>query len=565
MNSGIKNMRILVTRPKPQGEELCERLRALGADPIYFPTIEIMPPSDVTVFTEGMKKLDEYDWIIFISPQAVSQSAPFMPVLKCAKVAAVGPGTAKALQKVGFPVNVYPLDEWSGEGLLKLPQFKNLTDQRIALLCGEDGRSELADTLRVRGAEVKNFIVYKRVLPAQTPLVELSKIDVIVCTSGDGLRNLVILCGASVLLQQIPLIVVSERIVKLAKELTFKKIFLAAGAGHDMIIEGIKRMSENQKENKKRAPFFWVNVGLFLSGLTLAMLILVVGFSGYRLLSLNKHFAELFVNLSDSVTQVQKNNADTQQEVRTELKNQMQTINEALQAQRGNKQDLRIAEAEYLVRIANDHLLFENDVPFAIRLLKSADEDIARTNDPALYTVREAVASDLADLQRVSIVDVAGIWLQLSQISGQLDKLPILNTLESKQVQPDIKTTDLSGWRRGLNAAWQELQKMIIIRKNDRSAPPFLAPNEQVLLIQNLHSELEKAEWALLHHQGEIYRASLQQAASWIRQYVNQDSSVTQYVLVGLTGLQQINVQPSVPALTNSLQAFQKYFSAAGR
>jgi uroporphyrinogen-III synthase len=60
-----------------------------------------------------------------------------------------------------------------------------------------------------------------------------------VCTSGESLHNLLTIIGASnqALLFNVPIIVVSQRLVELASELKFKKVFLAANASHNAIID----------------------------------------------------------------------------------------------------------------------------------------------------------------------------------------------------------------------------------------------------------------------------------------------------------------------------------------
>ena len=47
--SPLAGKRVLVTRAPHQASELAERLRALGAEPVLIPTIEIAPPSGATM------------------------------------------------------------------------------------------------------------------------------------------------------------------------------------------------------------------------------------------------------------------------------------------------------------------------------------------------------------------------------------------------------------------------------------------------------------------------------------------------------------------------------------
>ena len=72
----IYRVYILVTRPSLRYERLREQLQQANADAIHFPTIAIIPP-DLNLFQEQLKQLNNDDWLIFISPQAVYQTAQY--------------------------------------------------------------------------------------------------------------------------------------------------------------------------------------------------------------------------------------------------------------------------------------------------------------------------------------------------------------------------------------------------------------------------------------------------------------------------------------------------------
>ncbi|MEO8400874.1 MAG: uroporphyrinogen-III synthase [Gammaproteobacteria bacterium] len=260
MQKTLSDLCVMVTRPKPQGQILCEKIKTLGGVPVYLPTIEIMPPENTTILKEQIAQLDQYDLIIFISPQAVSQSIPLirkhwpMPPAKL-KFLATGQGTANALHTAGFSTVIFPPEEWSTEGLLKLPILQNISQQKIALVRGEGGRELLADTLKARGANVTHFIAYRRTVPSleksesYASLLQQQKIDIIVCTSGESLHNLITLVGVAnkSFLQDVALVVVSQRLVLLAKELQFTQVFLAGNASHNMIIDSLESYAKHHK------------------------------------------------------------------------------------------------------------------------------------------------------------------------------------------------------------------------------------------------------------------------------------------------------------------------------
>ena len=249
MKQDLLGLRVLVTRPGFKGNELCSCIDAEGGQAIYFPTIVFTPPPDPDLFQEAINKLGVQDWLIFISPQAVYASIPAIrrawPQFPTqVKFAAVGAGTAQALHEAGYNITVYPMDTWSAEGLLAMPEFQSVADKCIALVRGEGGREILDQVLTTRGAHVTPVIAYQRSLPQvivhpYLALVEQQAIDVIICTSAQGVQNLKTLLGPTIwpILRNIPLLVISERIKMLARDLDFQTIWVARNARHDTLLE----------------------------------------------------------------------------------------------------------------------------------------------------------------------------------------------------------------------------------------------------------------------------------------------------------------------------------------
>ncbi len=63
--------RIVVTRARGQAESLSAKLRALGAEAIELPTIEILPALDSEPLDRAIANLGSYDWLIFTSANGV--------------------------------------------------------------------------------------------------------------------------------------------------------------------------------------------------------------------------------------------------------------------------------------------------------------------------------------------------------------------------------------------------------------------------------------------------------------------------------------------------------------
>lgn len=284
----------------------------------------------------------------------------------------------------------------------------------------------------------------------------------------------------------------------------------------------------------------------------------------------NYYYGKIFSSLATTKNNLylaQKNMSSMEQQVSqltTLLKNQNETINALRQTQTGyNRDQWRVSEADFLVKLANDKIHFENNFSLAITLLQAADQEIRDLNDAQLLPVRKALASDIVALQAVPAVDTTGIYLHLAALNEQISTLPLPNK-PSASTGPVVTTVNenLPWWKRGLEQTWQQLQKIVVIRYNQKGPLPLIMPDQQTFLLQNLHAILEKSMWALLHRQPDIYQSSLNQAVNWINQYFVADSSITQSVTQQLTQLSQININPALPQNLDSLQAFKDYFAS---
>ncbi len=231
---------VLVTRPEPGGQSLCQAIDAAGGQSVYFPTMEIHP------LNTQNKTINECDIIIFTSPNAVIHANTLLDATKKAAVATVGAGTANALKQHNIKTDLCPDKQFNSEGLLELPEMQAVQNKKIVIVKGIAGRPLLEETLRARGANLSTVCVYERKLPVveQKRLDELfnrTDIDIIVCTSCECLENLFILATNHVAaLRQQQLLVSSDRIARLATSLQFQhKPILTLNAQNETIVSSL--------------------------------------------------------------------------------------------------------------------------------------------------------------------------------------------------------------------------------------------------------------------------------------------------------------------------------------
>jgi uroporphyrinogen-III synthase len=200
--TSLSGKRILVTRPRAQATELCDRLRALGAEPILFPLIEIAPMEDYAALDRAISVISQYRWIIFTSVNGVSAfwnrldrlGFTDFTHLPC-KVAAIGPATAHSLSKRGIRAAFIP-EEYVAERIVD--GVGDVKGDWILLPRAELAREALADELGQRGAVVHEIAAYRTlpVTPDPDGLAELRRgVDIITFTSSSTVRNFVALVG----------------------------------------------------------------------------------------------------------------------------------------------------------------------------------------------------------------------------------------------------------------------------------------------------------------------------------------------------------------------------------
>ena len=195
--------RIVVTRARAQAGELSSELEGLGAEVREFPTIEVSPPEDFGPLDEAILSLDSFDWLVFTSVNGVEafverlrhHGLDLRAVPRGAKVAAIGPATAEALEEVGLRVDVVPR-EFRAEALIEAIQDESLAGKRVLIPRARVAREILPEKLREAGAEVVVPPAYETVPSAEgkeqlARELESGGIDCVTFTASSTVDNFV--------------------------------------------------------------------------------------------------------------------------------------------------------------------------------------------------------------------------------------------------------------------------------------------------------------------------------------------------------------------------------------
>ena len=234
---------VIVTRPQRQAAGLARKLAAVGATPLLWPAIVILPPLDRTPLERAQTMLDSYDIAVFVSANAVEYGVPdpsrWPPSLR---VFAPGPGTAEALAAVGLTNTRIPVTTFDSEGLLGLPELQHVDRARVLIFRGQGGRELLGNALVQRGASVDYVSCYRRAAPTSGAqgLLEALRDDrahALTLSSAEGIDNLLAAVGIEgrALLARIPAFVPHPRVADHARAAGLPAVTTAAGGDAGLV------------------------------------------------------------------------------------------------------------------------------------------------------------------------------------------------------------------------------------------------------------------------------------------------------------------------------------------
>ena len=184
----LAGRRVAVTRARAQASDLAARLRALGAEVIETPAIRIVP------LDPPMPDPAAYDLVCLTSPNGVrllferlAAAGHDARALHGARVAAIGPGTARALREHGVIADVVP-ERFVAEALVEA--LAGIPVSRALIARARVARDVLPDALRARGAEVDVLELYETVAePLSDELVAAARdADYVTFTSSSTVR-----------------------------------------------------------------------------------------------------------------------------------------------------------------------------------------------------------------------------------------------------------------------------------------------------------------------------------------------------------------------------------------
>jgi uroporphyrinogen III methyltransferase/synthase len=194
----LHGRRVVVTRARAQASGLAATLRGLGAEVVELPAIRIEPRIDSEEVRKVAGALGIYELVYLTSPngvrllfEAMEAAGVDARALAGVTVAAIGPGTARALAERGVLADVVP-ERFVAEGLIEALEDMEVSGARVLVPRAAEARDVLPDALRERGAEVNVVPLYETVReqPGEKEIEAAQSADYVTFTSSSTVTNL---------------------------------------------------------------------------------------------------------------------------------------------------------------------------------------------------------------------------------------------------------------------------------------------------------------------------------------------------------------------------------------
>jgi uroporphyrin-3 C-methyltransferase len=215
--------------------------------------------------------------------------------------------------------------------------------------------------------------------------------------------------------------------------------------------------------------------------------------------------------------------------------------------------DWKLAEVEYLLRLANQRVMLQKEITGASALFDAADKVLASLDDPAMIMVREKMAEEMLMLGKATTIDQQGIYT----------KLQALKTIVHETVQPpktftsdSISDNTIQIKEPAATGFVDQLLSLISVRTRDKAFDAPLANQQYQLLEHSLTLMLEQAQWALLKSDQALYESSLDNAKNWIQNTLRHQQANA--LLNQIISLKLVKISSSMPDVSESLRLLRQ-------
>jgi uncharacterized protein HemX len=259
------------------------------------------------------------------------------------------------------------------------------------------------------------------------------------------------------------------------------------------------------------------------------------------------HFNKTLTNFSDLNTQ----KIDI---TRKELSDKVLQVQRQLGKTRG---DWLIADAEYLLSVANERLQLVGDINTTRQALEAADQRLRESGDTGTIKIREQIAKEITQIEGVKVPDVVGLYSSIQALESEASKLALMLPYSGKPLTPPGEVTNSDAASEDsndlVNSAIHELEGIVTIKRTEKPVKEILTHEQADFIKEQLKVKLELVKVALVQQKDDLYQATLADIKAWVAEHFT-DNDSSKLFLGEIARLQAIKLRSQLPDISLSLK-----------
>ena len=259
-----------------------------------------------------------------------------------------------------------------------------------------------------------------------------------------------------------------------------------------------------------------------------------------------------------------KHHGNTLKQVKEDLSGSIDRIDDLLNRTRG---DWMVADAEYMLNVANQRINLVGDLKTTLGALRAADNRLRDSGNPGVFKVREQIAREISALKGLKTVDIVGIFARIKVLEKQVSEIQVFlphsgkvssnASAEEAKRQSEAIEYGIGDINRLLSSALDDLKGMVIVRRTDREFDAILRPDQVQMIRGKLRLKLEIVRLALVERDSRLYLQNIQDAKDWLKAHFLMEHGVTKKFAAELDELALVGLEIDYPDISGSLNLLQ--------
>ncbi len=272
---------------------------------------------------------------------------------------------------------------------------------------------------------------------------------------------------------------------------------------------------------------------------------------------LNKRLSQLSVALEEQTQHNQRLNRALQ-EVQSQVGHNLAANNALnkrfLELAHTDRSDWQLAEVEYLLRLAHQRVVSNNNAGLGLELLLAADELLRDMGSADLFAVRQQIAEDVQALKTTVSVDVEGLYVNLSALIDGIDLLDFGSV-------PELEEDSTIEQNLSIQNVWESLLSLYRVTPREGVIEPLLTNEQRFAIQQRVKLLISQSRQAVITSSEDIYIASLSEAQDIVQRYANNEER-KDVLLEQINDYMSQRIKVDLPDISSSHAKMSDYISA---